>query len=300
MQKFFISDSHTDLLTTLSFDKKYKSKSYFELVEYDKVEEFTIDYLKSFKLDTIGLAVFTTEKNIGQKDLKKFKTIIEKYNNLDLGRALFCVEDIGFINNFYALEELKNLNPFSVSLTWNFDNRFAGGTFGKSGLTEFGKFSIQYLEKNGVIIDTAHLNRKSFREFSQLTKKPIFNSHCNIYSIFNHKRNLLDKGIKRIIETNGYMGITLYEKFIKRKEINSYDIALQFNYLIEKFGVSNFGFGTDFFGINDTSLPADIENYNDLNIVAEHLMGFGYRIKDIKALMSKNFSNFVDRVENLK
>ncbi len=300
MYNTIVSDSHTDLLTSLvdNVQKLKKEKSYFESTDFSKIKNKVFDYLLSQNIDILSLAVFTNNKNIQFKDLYLFKLIVEEYNQLELGRALISIEDIGFVKNFYDLLDLVKLKPFSCTLSWNFDNKFCGGALGKSGFTEFGKFAVNYLEKNKVLIDTAHMNRKSFWEFVDLTAKPIFNSHSNIFSLHKHKRNLLDKQIKKIVDTNGYVGITLYDKFVKSRTINSYDIAVQFNYLVEKFGINNFGFGTDFFGIDEKNLPTDISSYNDLFAVADNLLSFGYTSLDIEKLMNKNFSEFVSRVQD--
>ena len=129
------------------------------------------------------------------RDLELFKNIVYKINERKIAKTLFGVEDIGFVKNFYDLQDLVKLKPFSCTLTWNNDNKFGGGALGKSGFTEFGKFAVNYLEKNKVLIDTAHMNRKSFWEFVDLTTKPIFNSHSNIFSLHKHKRNLNDAQI---------------------------------------------------------------------------------------------------------
>ncbi len=295
--QMYVSDSHTDLLT-FPFCVKSKKGGYFDRFDYEFTKSLVLEYLSKQNLSVVSLAVFTRGKNIDFQDFQNFKLIIEEYNSKKLGEALFSVEDLSFTNNFYDLENLVKLKPFSCALTWNFDNQFGGGSFGKSGLTNFGEFAVKYLEGNNVLVDTAHMNRKTFLEFSKISTKPIFNSHANIFSLHKHKRNLLDREIKTIVESNGYMGITLYDKFIKGKEIDSFDVVTQFNYLVEKFGINSFGFGTDFFGIDQKNLPRDIASYHDLVKVAEHLLTFGYRDKDIKKLMSQNFSDFVRRVRN--
>ncbi|MBR1987447.1 MAG: membrane dipeptidase [Clostridia bacterium] len=299
MNKFLVSDSHTDILTSFGIKKKNKKdNSYFQTNDYQEIKDKVCTFLTNQNLDIISLAVFTYNKNITLRDLELFKNIVDEINERKIAKTLFGVEDIGFVKNFYDLQDLVKLKPFSCTLTWNNDNKFCGGAYGKSNLTEFGKFTINYLEKCGILIDTAHMNRKSFWEFVDLTTKPIFNSHSNIFSLHKHKRNLLDKQIKKIVDTNGYVGITLYDKFVKSRPINSYDIAVQFNYLVEKFGINNFGFGTDFFGIDEKNLPTDISSYNDLYKVADHLLSFGYTAQNIEKLMTKNFSDFVYRVRD--
>ena len=42
------------------------------------------------------------------------------------------------------------------------------------GLSKLGKSVVKILEENNILIDTAHLSRKAFKDFSKITTKPIF------------------------------------------------------------------------------------------------------------------------------
>ena len=106
MKDFYISDSHTDLLTSYA-DKIMKNQSYFQVNDYENIKTKTINFLLQQKLDTIALAVFTYNKNIGMNDLKLFRGIVDFVNERELVSVLFCIEDMGIIKNFYDLF-LKN------------------------------------------------------------------------------------------------------------------------------------------------------------------------------------------------
>ena len=268
-----ISDSHTDFITEL--------KSAGEREEYVK-------RLKKQKVKSVVCAVFTTNKKITLGELKAYKDEIERLKTKYGVDLIFAVEDMGFLID-EQIQEFINLKPFSTTLTWNCLNQFAGGAKDKGGLTQFGKKTIKQLESNNILVDTAHLNKKSFWQFAQLTRKPIFNSHSNIFSINKHCRNLTDKQIQKIVDSNGFLGLTIYDEFVAGEKISSLDIAKQFDYLIKKFGYNNFGFGTDFYGINKTNLPVDIKDYVSLRRnVNKHLKEMGYNKKIINRLMYKN------------
>ena len=174
-----ITDSHTDLLTALN---KNEQVSFFHnLPKY---------------VEVLNLAVFTTDNNFGIKELTKYKKQVENLQKHTKTRLLFSIEDIGSIKPS-DIDELIKLKPFCVSLTWNYKNRYAGGALSTGGLTKCGKEIIKKLEENNILIDTAHLNRKSFWQFVKITTKPILNTHCNINSIHKHPRNLTDKQIKK-------------------------------------------------------------------------------------------------------
>ena len=269
-----IADSHNDFLTTLNVEERIK-------------------YVGNFKIKILSCACFTTEKNMTILDVENYKANVEFLMTKTKCKLLFSIEDVGFLD-FRDVERLINLKPFSVTLTWNYDNQYGGGAYGKSNLTQSGRILVKTLENAGILIDTAHMNRKTFADFLKITKLSIYNSHSNIYAIKRHKRNLIDNQIKSIVESGGYLGITLYDEFIG-KNVSSLTIAKQFDYLIRNFGDKNFGFGTDFYGISSDHLSIDIKDYPDLKKVAHHLKKMGHSRKTINNIMWRNFTRFVKR-----
>lgn len=273
-----ISDSHTDFLVEI------KNKN--ERTNY-------IDFLKTTPLKLLSCAVFTTNDNLSIKDINAFKNEIMTYNSNI--KFLLSIEDISFLNDDKQLYELINLKPISCSLTWNHNNQFSGGTYGDYGLTSLGVKTVKILEKNNILIDTAHLNKKAFWDICKITTKPIYNSHSNLYTFKRHRRNLTDKQIKKIVDSNGYLGLTIYKQFISNKDIYSNDIAKQFDYLIKNFGYKNFGWGTDLYGIANEDMPKDIFTYNDLNKVANLLLDMGHSKEVVEHIMFKNYYDFLKR-----
>lgn len=275
-----ISDGHTDFITELnSFENK----------------ENYVKNLKQQGVKTICSAVFTTQKKLNLKQVEEYKKQIEELKAKYRVNLLFSVEDLGFLKD-EEIQKFIELNPISTTLTWNFKNQFAGGAKTNSGITKCGRRVVKKLQENNILIDTAHLSRRAFWDFVKITTKPIYNSHSNIYALRKHNRNLTNKQIQKIVETNGYLGLTIYDEFVAEKKITSLDIAKQFDYLIKKFGYLNFGFGTDFYGIDKTHLPIDINNYLDLEInVSNHLFDMGYSTEVVECIMYKNFDNFLKR-----
>ena len=276
---FNLTDTHNDLLTALPYNKQIK---------------FICNLSKNVK--AINLAVFTTHKNLGINKIKKHKQKLLTLQKLTNTNLLFSVEDIGSIPP-YKIDELIKLKPFCVSLTWNLKNCYAGGALSTNGITKCGKQAIKKLEENNILIDTAHLNRKSFWQFAKLTTKPLLCTHCNINALHKHPRNLTNKQIKKVVDSNGFIGLTLYKNFISNNKINSKHIAKQIDYLIKKFGYKNFGFGTDFFGINKKDLPTNIKCYADFSQISTELKNMGYSNKVIHHIFHQNFTNFLNRIK---
>lgn len=274
------SDSHNDFLTQLSLKER---EEYLEKCRMSGVK-------------TMSSAIFTTNKVYTLRDLRVFKNEIKRLSQKYKINLLFSIEDIAFLE-VEELENFCNLRPFSVTLTWNEKNKFAGGAKTKFGLSSLGKIAVEMLENCGILIDTAHMSKQTFEDFIKISKRPIFNSHSNIYSLHKNERNLTDDQIKIIVDTNGFWGITLYDEFIKGEKVSVKDVALQFDYLIKKFGHKNFGFGTDFYGIDENRLPEGIRSYEDLNKVLDELKKLGHSDEIIECLAYKNFADFLTRLK---
>ena len=277
---YFIADSHTDFMTTI--------KCIIKREEY-------IKQCAQNGVKILGCAIFTTEYNFTVEDIKNFKVELENLSNKYGVKLLLCIEDIGFIKTSDDLERLIELKPFSVSLTWNYLNQYAGGANSNDGLTILGKKTIKVLEDNSILVDTAHLSRRAFDDFVKITTLPIYNSHSNIFSLHPHQRNLTDGQIQQIVDSGGYLGLTIYSKFISNNQISSADIAKQFDYLINNFGVDNFGVGSDLYGFDFKYCPADVKSYTDFANIAEGLRSFGYKQYQICKIMCDNFKRFYNK-----
>ena len=273
-------DAHTDFLT--------------EVRNKNEREE----YVKSIRkvAGRISCAVVTTNSTICWKDVENFKSEVDYYNKKYHSKFLLSIEDLGFIKSIDELYELIKLKPVSVTLTWNNENQFAGGAHTNKGLTKLGVKVIKILEQNDILIDTAHLSRKAFFEFARITTKPIFNSHSNVNSLFKHKRNLTDKQIKKIVDSGGFLGLTFYEKFISNGKITIKDVACQFEYLIKKFGYKNFGLGTDLFGVEKSFLPENFSSYMDIKELMKELQALKCSKRIVKAIIYKNYENFLRKL----
>lgn len=283
-----ICDCHNDFLTEIKFKK-------------DKENYIKNEIIKNKKIKHISSVIWTTKlTNVNDFINENFDLInLLKRNK----KFLISFEDLNFVikNNkidFDRLNVLFNLKTFSCGLVWNNDNTLGGGAFGKKGLTELGKQLIEILENSNIIIDTAHMNRKTFYDFIKITRKPIYNSHSNIYSLKKHKRNLTDKQIKTIIDSNGFIGLSFVKEFISNKIVDCNKVALQIKFFIDKFGYKNVGIGSDFFGA--TNLPLDLKNYNEFKFLKKALKELKISNKIIKKIFYKNFIEFKNRVVLIK
>ena len=127
---------------------------------------------------------------------------------------LFAVEGGSVIEDKPdRLEVLKKDGIKFFALTWNGENRIAGGCKTDKDLTDFGIKTINELNRLKIGCDLSHLNRKSFYSAIGYAEFPLA-THSNCYEICSHPRNLTLEQIKLITEKNGIIGLTFYPEFL--------------------------------------------------------------------------------------
>lgn len=122
---------------------------------------------------------------------------------------------------FQRLDRLqKECGPILyISLTWNTENRFAGGNYATCGLKDDGKALLEYLSGKSIAIDLSHTNDTTADEIletidSKRLKITPIASHSNFRAIKDHVRNLPDRLAIEIIRRGGVIGLNFVRAFI--------------------------------------------------------------------------------------
>jgi membrane dipeptidase len=84
----------------------------------------------------------------------------------------------------------------------------------EGGLTPLGKEIIIYMESKKMIVDVANMNPQSMIETYRFAKRPLLNSHTNIMSLHQDKRNITDEFLDRIDPSDGLIGLSLNAEMI--------------------------------------------------------------------------------------
>ncbi len=128
--------------------------------------------------------------------------------------CFFTVENGKALEGDISLvEQLKEDNMKSLTLTWNGENDLASGAYSRGGLKPFGQEVIRALNHFGIATDLSHINREGFWQAIELADFPIA-SHSCCAAVHNHPRNLDDGQIKSIAQKNGLVGLCLYPVFL--------------------------------------------------------------------------------------
>lgn len=244
---------------------------------------------KAAGVTEIWLAVWTTALKDPLATIKKKQALLARMQGDP--RYPVCrlhVEDAWFLTPA-NLDAFIKLRPHSVGLTWNYANTLAGGAHSRSGLTRFGYQVIAKLEAAGIQIDTAHLNRKSFWQFAQVTRNPLVCTHTALHAVHRHPRNLTNRQIKKIVVSGGLVGICAVPKFLTKNTASCgiHDMIKHINYFKQHFGTQNLRLGTDFYGTD--TLPYGVKDYADLShIFNAQVIGYSVLKQPIIAYQSGN------------
>lgn len=230
------------------------------------------------------------------KEIEKNNDLISVYgdNKKTPIKAILAVEGASACGGtIEGLHHLYDKGVRLITLTWNAKNEIGSGAFSEGGLTPFGKEFIKVAESLGITLDVSHLNRQSFYEFAEISRKPFIASHSNaniVKNEFANKRNLDKEQIEIIKERNGLIGLNLCRDFIEDENAEGID-ALQRQ--IEHFlslGCENIiAFGSDFDGC---PVHNDLDGIEKIPSVYNSLKEKGISENILKKLFFENAEKF--------
>lgn len=232
---------------------------------------------------------------LGKNPMVKHMTSWDQLSQLEPNQigAILTMEGVDAIgNDIEKLKILYHLGVKSVGLTWNFANLCADGALEErgAGLSSFGKEVVQLNNQHLVWTDVSHLNEKSFWDVLDIAEFPIA-SHSNSKTISDHPRNLSDRQAERLFQSNGFIGMACYPRFLRKHDNDKATIADMIKH-IDHFcslgGVKHITFGSDFDGI--TRFVQDLENTSKYQNLINELLKY-YREEDVEGFAYQNFLN---------
>jgi len=257
---FPVVDLHCDLLAYLAMNP--------DRTPNDRIARCSLPQLEEGKviLQTLAIYAETGPYSLlcGLKQLELFQTFAKKKTPTRFlpafeSASAFSLENEPLDAVFARLDKiLSQIDPLYISLTWNGENRYGGGTGANIGLKNDGKELLAYLSGKGVAIDLSHatdaLSRGMLNEIDQKNLDlRILASHCNFRSIHDHERNLPDDVAKEVINRNGLIGLVFYSKFLDTPA----QLVDQIEHGLELGGQNALAFGADFFHLDDFDEIAD-------------------------------------------
>ena len=198
-----------------------------------------------------------------------------------------------------ALDDLYEAGLRSLGLVWSRQNAYAHGVpfrFPSSpdtgpGLTGAGKELVRECNRLGVLIDLSHLNEKGFFEVAALSEAPLVATHSNAHALCPASRNLTDRQLDAIRDSDGMVGVNFAVAFLREdgkedEDTPIEDVVRHVDYLVDRVGIDLVGFGSDFDG---AKVPRGIGDASGLPKLLDALQERGYDDAALKKLAHENW-----------
>ncbi|MEG2213152.1 MAG: membrane dipeptidase, partial [Clostridiales bacterium] len=183
-----------------------------------------------------------------------------------------------------------------VGLTWNPDNRFAGGCAGGGALTQEGRELVQNCNDLGILIDASHISPKSFWQLADFAPMPFVMSHTCCAALNPHPgpypRNIDDDQLRAMAELGGVVGITFVPDFLGSPATID-RICEHVEHAAEIMGIDHVALGSDFDG---APMPDGMAGVQSLPLVYEGLAARGFSERDICRVAGDNLRDLLRRV----
>ncbi|MFN4128453.1 MAG: dipeptidase [Paracoccaceae bacterium] len=165
------------------------------------------------------------------------------------------------------------------------------------GLTDAGKRLVKACNQLKIMIDLSHLNEAGFNDVARLSDAPLVATHSNAHAICPSTRNLTDRQLDAIRDSDGMVGLNFAVAFLRedgrKVSQTGWDPVLRhMDYLITRLGEGRVGFGSDYDG---AVMPEVIDGVGGLPHVLEALRGHGYDDALLNRLAHGNWLALMDR-----
>jgi membrane dipeptidase len=234
--------------------------------------------------------------------MKVVRSVDELQSCLDAGvlAAILHFEGAEAIDpELDALEVFYQAGLRSIGPVWSRQNLFAHGVpfhYPHSGdigpgLTDAGRHLVQACNRLGILIDLSHLNEKGFWDVAELSQAPLVATHSNAHAISPTTRNLSDRQLDAIRDSDGMVGLNFSVGDLRRDGRRDADTPIdamvrQLDYMVERLGIDRVGFGSDFDG---TTIPNEIGDVAGLPKLIEALADHGYDEPALRKLTHENW-----------
>ncbi len=141
----------------------------------------------------------------------------------------------------------------TVGLTHISRNRLADGNAeaNPTGLTPAGRHILRQLERQGTIIDLAHLAEPSFWEVLERYDGPVCVTHTGLRRFCDRPRNLTIEQLKAVSDREGMIGLSVAPEMLRpHAQADVDDFVEQTAWLLDHLDARHVGIGSDFGGFD--------------------------------------------------
>ncbi|MEM6738635.1 MAG: dipeptidase [Pseudomonadota bacterium] len=207
--------------------------------------------------------------------------------------------DLDALHAFHAMG-LRSLGPVWSRPTifgYGVPFRFPGGPDTGPGLTEAGKRLVAECNRLKILIDLSHLNERGMDDVARLSDAPLVATHSNAHAVCPSPRNLTDRQLAQIAESNGLVGLNFATFFLRPdgrpRRATELDIALRhIDHLLAHLGEDGVALGSDFDG---GQVPERIGDTAGLPHLMAAMRAHGYGARLVSKIARENWLSLLER-----
>ncbi len=201
--------------------------------------------------------------------------------------------DLAELDALYA-EGLRSLGP-----VWSRPNIFGHGVpfaFPSSpdtgpGLTPAGFDLVRACSRLGILVDLSHLNERGFWDVANTSTAPLVATHTCVHALCPSARNLTDKQLDAIRDSDGIVGLNLCVNDLRPDAHRNADTDLDtvvshFTYLVNRLGIDRVALGSDFDG---ATIPTAIGDSSGLPKLIAALRTHGFDDTSLNKIAHENW-----------
>jgi membrane dipeptidase len=152
------------------------------------------------------------------------------------------------------------------------------------GLTPFGREVIAEMERVGMILDLAHINRRGFFEALELATRAPIVSHTGVAGVRAHWRNIDDEQIRAVADRGGVVGVIFAPRFLGGGDLEA--VCDHILHIIKVAGEDVPALGSDYDGM--VRPPRGLEDVAALPGLTLALLRRGLSRVAVKKLLGEN------------
>lgn len=208
-------------------------------------------------------------------------------------------DDLAALDVFYAAG-LRSLGP-----VWSRHNIFGHGVpfaYPMSpdtgpGLTAIGFELVRECNRLGIAIDLAHITEKGFWDVAKTSDQPLIASHSNAHALTPVARNLTDRQLDAIRESEGIVGLNYATTMLRpdgqeNAQTPLSDMVRHIDHLVARVGIDCVALGSDFDG---ATIPVDIKDASGNQNLVAALRNAGYASADLEKICRENWLRVLGR-----